>query len=114
MDWYYDTGGQQSGPVPDSQLDELVRSGVIQPETLVWRTGMPDWQPLHEARRDTRQAIPPAPPLLPPVISRSRGSVCVECKRPFSQTEMVQLNQSWVCAQCKPIFLQRLVEGSGP
>jgi len=27
---------------------------------------------------------------------------------------MVFLNQSWICARCKPVFLQRLMEGSAP
>jgi hypothetical protein len=113
MDWYYDAGGQQSGPVPESQLDELVRSGAVQHDTLVWRSGMPDWQPLHQARPSN--AIPPlAPPVLPPIINGGIGDVCVECRRPFPQSEMVLLNNSWVCAQCKPIFLQRLMEGSAP
>jgi hypothetical protein len=113
MDWYYDSGGQQSGPVPESQLDELVRSGAVQPDTLVWRSGMADWQPLHQARPGN--AIPPlAPPVLPPMINGGIGEVCVECQRPFPESEMVLLNKSWVCAQCKPIFLQRLMEGSAP
>src|SRR5690348_11688622 len=36
---------------------------------------------------------------------------CVECGNPFAQDDMVRLAEAWVCASCKPIFLQRLSEG---
>ena len=45
MAWFYAEGGQQKGPVDDSVLDDLVRSGVIRPETLIWREGQANWQP---------------------------------------------------------------------
>src|SRR5262249_21997100 len=32
----------------------------------------------------------------------------------FPESEMVFLNRSWVCARCKPVFLQRLMEGGAP
>lgn len=37
MNWYYVDQGQPAGPVNDAQFEELVRSGKIQPATLVWR-----------------------------------------------------------------------------
>ena len=40
MNWYYVEAGQQAGPVDDAQLQELLGSGKIQQETLVWREGM--------------------------------------------------------------------------
>jgi hypothetical protein len=104
MNWYYALDGQQTGPVSESQLDELIRSGKINRDTKVWHEGMADWQRLHEVRA---AGLPP-PPGLP------SGVVCVECGRTFPPGEVIQLNQSWVCAQCKPIFLQRLSEGAAP
>ena len=104
MNWYYALGGQQTGPVPETQLDELVRSGKINRDTPVWHEGMADWQPLHAVRA----AGPPPPPGMP------SGIICVECGRAFPPGEVIKLNQSWVCAQCKPIFLQRLSEGAAP
>jgi len=35
MNWYYVDAGQQAGPVDDAQLEELLRSGKIQSDTLV-------------------------------------------------------------------------------
>jgi hypothetical protein len=37
--------------------------------------------------------------------------ICVECGKAFPSDELVFINHSWVCAQCKPILLQRLIEG---
>ena len=50
MKWYYADSGRQVGPVEDSQLDDLVRSGAVRDDTLVWREGMPSWQPHSTAR----------------------------------------------------------------
>lgn len=38
---------------------------------------------------------------------------CLECHQLFQQSEMVFLSKCWICAECKPVFLQRLREGSG-
>lgn len=56
--WYYADGGQQKGPVDESALDDLVRSGVIQADTLVWREGQANWQPYSMARGSQSGAPP--------------------------------------------------------
>src|SRR4051794_16532780 len=109
MDWFYASNGQQSGPVSQTQLDELARTGVVQPETLVWRNGLPNWMPY----RDTR---PPAPPpvvsiIAPPVIA---GHTCAECQRSFPPDELLRYENMSVCAACKPIFFQKVREGLVP
>jgi len=101
MNWFYSLDGQQSGPVSDSQMDDLLRSGKINRNTLVWREGMTDWQPLNQVRHAE-----------PSLSGAQLVTVCVECGRAFPADELVQLNRSWVCAQCKPTFLQRLTEGA--
>jgi hypothetical protein len=110
MDWFYVLNQQQQGPVADAQLDDLARSGVINRDTLVWREGWANWQPMGTARPVGSGAAVAAPPML------ASGSVatCVECQGVFAQNDMVRLNQMWVCARCKPIFLQRLAEGVSP
>ena len=94
MDWFYADGGRQNGPVSDSQLDDLLRSGKISISTLVWREGLSQWQPLNAARAGTS------------------GLVCVECGKSFPPDEIITLNNSPVCAQCKPVFLQRMAENA--
>ena len=84
MDWYYAESGRQIGPIKEEALDALVRSGVIQPETLVWQQGMPAWQPYRAVRLVAAAAV---------VGAESVASVgtpsdealrfCSECGRPF-------------------------------
>jgi hypothetical protein len=118
MDWFYAENGQQAGPVSEADLDNLQRSGRIAGSTLVWRAGMTDWQPLEKVRPSANPGVPPAvsPAGIPPVIGipPAGAAVCAECRREFPQSEMIFLNRSWVCANCKPIFVQRLKEGAGP
>ncbi len=49
MHWYYEDKGKPSGPVPGHALRDLALRGAIGPDTLVWREGMGDWQPLRAA-----------------------------------------------------------------
>ena len=106
MDWFYALNGQQQGPVTDSQLDDLQRTGKLAANTLVWRDGMAEWKPLSAARPNA--AIPGS---LPPLVHQP-GSRCAECGHAYAETDMIVLNNSWVCATCKPTFLQRMMEGS--
>jgi hypothetical protein len=101
MTWYYALGGQQLGPVAETELREMFRNGRINRDTLVWREGMADWQTFAAARPDVAPAAAANPVSAP----------CVECGRVFPTDDLVNLNKSWVCAQCKPIFLQRMAEG---
>jgi uncharacterized RDD family membrane protein YckC len=39
------------------------------------------------------------------------SQTCYECGKGFSQEEMVSFGSSWVCATCKPVFMQKLKEG---
>jgi hypothetical protein len=36
---------------------------------------------------------------------------CEICRQPRPTSDMILLNQTWVCAQCKPILLQQIREG---
>lgn len=44
--WYYVNAGAQAGPVSGDQIRALVASGVVVRETLVWHSGLPEWQPV--------------------------------------------------------------------
>ncbi len=41
----------------------------------------------------------------------SDGVVCVECGKIFSENDVIRYGNAAVCANCKPIFVQRLKEG---
>lgn len=68
MNWFYVNNGQQAGPVDDAQLAELVAAGKIQPDTLIWREGMGNWQPYR-----TQFPQPATAPGVPGVIGPLSG-----------------------------------------
>jgi uncharacterized RDD family membrane protein YckC len=39
-------------------------------------------------------------------------AVCRECRTQHSKEEMIPFGPGWICAPCKPLFLQRLQEGA--
>jgi hypothetical protein len=100
MEWYYSQNNQQLGPVDRAQFDQLVKSGSITPETLVWHDGMAQWEPLSKISSPTAA-----------VVSMPGQELCTECRKPFSKSELVQYENCWICATCKPIFFQKLKEG---
>ena len=117
MNWFYALGGQQQGPVDDGQLDGLVTAGTITPDTLVWREGLANWQPLRQAR-PISGGMPPmaAPPVMAPVGAAlplgANEIQCVECGNRFARDSAMQYGAAWVCAACKPRFIQKLREGA--
>ena len=119
MKWYYAVGQQQQGPLDDAQFDALIAAGTITPDTLVWREGLGNWQPLRVARPGSAVAPPGAvPPLAQPMgatptTATPPGQVqCAECRGFFPKEDTIQYGSAFVCATCKPIFVQRLREGA--
>ena len=41
--WYTGRDGKQEGPFSDERLRELIASGMVRGDTLVWSTGMANW-----------------------------------------------------------------------
>jgi len=114
MNWYYVDAGQQAGPVDDAQLEELLRSGRIQNDTLVWQEGMANWAPYSQAKTPPPAAAPPvaAFPGSAGAAGAAREAVCVECGKIFNLDEMIRHSGNYVCAGCKPVFMQKLAEGA--
>ena len=122
MNWFYAENGQQRGPVSEAEFDALVASGSIQPSKLVWREGMAKWQPLSEVRPiGLAPGGPPPPPGAPGDGSLSAaqgaglgaaGVLCSVCGKSFTEDQVIRFGPTVVCAGCKPVFLQRLREGT--
>ena len=56
--WHYETDGETHGPIDESQLMNMVRSGAIQANTLLWTEELGDWKPAEsiKALREHLQA----------------------------------------------------------
>jgi len=107
MDWYYAVGDQQVGPISKAEIQALVKAKKINAQTRVWRTGMKEWQELGQLLK-ANQALPAA---IRPGSGRSRQAQCNECGNSFSQDDMIRFGDSWICATCKPLFVQKIKEG---
>jgi hypothetical protein len=64
MSWYYALGNERQGPVDDAAFERLITTGIVMPDTLVWKPGMADWQPLSVVRPQI--GVPPTPVIPPP------------------------------------------------
>jgi hypothetical protein len=95
MNWFYESGGKQNGPISEAELDSLIRAGTITPRTLVWREGLADWQPLSSAR-----------PNLDPNIG-----ICASCGLLIPAADLVQIGGRPICSSCKPAVLHELEQG---
>lgn len=105
MNWYYVEQGKQVGPVADEQFNQMLASGQITPDTLVWHEGMADWRPAREVTGGAASAV----------TTDAQGKaqvVCSQCGKLFPVDETIQYGNARVCAACKPMFLQKLREGA--
>jgi uncharacterized RDD family membrane protein YckC len=114
MPWYYAEGAQQNGPVTDEKFGDLVQSGKVRAETLVWREGMANWQPYFTVAAPTGApsiAPPPGAAIVQPQLA-AHEVICQHCGKVVTKENAIQYGAVWVCADCKPLFVQKLREGA--
>ncbi len=114
MEWYYAHDGERRGPISESALRDLRRTGVIDAEALVWREGLDDWLPYREAlpppstssffAPSPNDQSPPGEPL----------AVCAWSGRTRPEAEMLRYGEHWVSPEHKDQFIQGLREGAVP
>jgi uncharacterized RDD family membrane protein YckC len=107
MNLYYAKGDQQVGPIGKAELQTLIKAKQLNARTLVWQPGMENWQQLGVFIRSRTGQVQPAPSPTAGV----KQSRCSECGLRFAEDEMIQFQHSWVCAACKPLFVQKIKEG---
>lgn len=62
--WYYaDRHGQQQGPLSREGFLQVIERERLSPDTLVWRDGLAQWQPLSSLAGELGLGHPVAPPL---------------------------------------------------
>jgi uncharacterized RDD family membrane protein YckC len=125
MNWFYALAGEQKGPVSQEELDRLHQTKVVLSSTLVWREGMGDWQPYYTVNPTSLrlESFPEPPPAAttrglagtgqPPVagVPPAGSVVCHECQKPVAPDQAIRHGDFYICAACKPVFVQKLKEG---
>ncbi len=72
-EWYYVENGGNQGPISEDALREKLQQKILSPQTLIWTSGMPDWQPAFKAFvSPASPANQPPPPPLPGPASLKR------------------------------------------
>ena len=102
MSWYYAENNERRGPIEDDAFQALVAAGTVRPETLVWRDGLTEWVPYSQAA-GAAAAVP----------TDSSARACSHCGRLFPADEMIVLSGRSICAGCKPLVVQQMIEGTG-
>ncbi|MBS1983223.1 MAG: DUF4339 domain-containing protein [Bdellovibrionales bacterium] len=57
--WYYEIDGKRYGPVGRVRVTELVKTGSLHANSLVWKVGMKDWQAIRYSEFSTESTVPP-------------------------------------------------------
>ena len=60
MSLYLFQNNQQTGPFTDLQVNQMIQSGTLTPDTLCWKEGMPTWVAVSTLN------LPPVPGAIPP------------------------------------------------
>jgi uncharacterized RDD family membrane protein YckC len=110
MNLYYADGDRQVGPIGKAELQTLIKTKKVNSQTLVWQPGMHTWEELglfvrHKTQSSSQSVQPDTP------IASIQQSVCSECGQAFAEDDMIRFEDAWVCATCKPIFVQKIKEG---
>ena len=61
VQYYLAVSGQQIGPFPVPQLQQLVQNGQLTPQTLVWKQGMAGWEQAGSVAELASLFAPPVP-----------------------------------------------------
>lgn len=59
--WYAGIEGKQAGPFDAATLAEKIADGTIARDTLIWKSGMPEWKAASEVAEVAGQFPPPLP-----------------------------------------------------
>lgn len=105
MQWYYVANGQRQGPIAQDEFERLVANRSIANETLVWREGMPEWQPYGS--------------VAPVAVAADAGTsadadetqVCAVSGKRRPVREMIQYDGKWISAEHRDEYFQRMREG---
>ena len=90
VQYFYDDNGKPAGPVPLAEIQAKIAAGIIKPDTLVWKAGLPNWV----AAKDLAEIAPlfaGGAPTAAPVVSDCKGKVLLS-------DDFKQVDDSWKVA----------------
>ncbi|MEM7393919.1 MAG: DUF975 family protein, partial [Verrucomicrobiota bacterium] len=99
-------------PFEEARFKDLINDGTVTQGTLVWNDEMDDWLPFGQVSHMVGDAPVSSNPLDASGPLEDHEALCVECNIKFAKMDMLEYENQWVCAECKPIFFQRLQEGT--
>ncbi len=112
FDWLYESEGAKRGPVSTSELLDLAAAGTIGSATPVSFDRGTTWRTYGEVAEGLAPGSEPVPPPVPAAAAAGPFGSCALCARALPESELLRYEGHFVCAECKPLFVQRLREGS--
>jgi len=103
MDWYYAIGDDKRGPVTTDEISRLSRVGEISGDTLLWKEGLPDWQPFREVAGEIFGFSAEGK-------DNPDTAVCAYSGRVLPKVEMVPYGDVFIAPEHKDAFVQQLME----
>lgn len=115
--WYYAKDGQRQGPVSLAELKELVTTGALHGEDLIWNASMSSWMPIcSESSLAPLVASTPSGPLGPPPLAAQEQDWIRKSKSlAAGVVRLIQNRRSFRLARSHPLpaavthFIQKLV-----
>jgi len=101
-EWYFLAAGTQAGPISQAKFEEMLQTGLVTRQTPVWTDGLSTWVPYGAIPADL------------PESGLGGFKSCSCCGRLVSTDNLLDFQSHRVCADCKPVYLQRLKEGLPP
>lgn len=86
--WWYGKNGSEAGPVDQPTLQQMLASGTLTPDDIVWTDGMTHWIPARQVPGLVVASIPFSPP--------ARAAECLKDDLPASLCKTVTNSRSWV------------------
>ncbi|HEY3738964.1 MAG TPA: GYF domain-containing protein, partial [Bryobacteraceae bacterium] len=110
--WYYLSGSTPTGPIPQTKLFELIKSGELIPSVQVAAAGWQQWQPASAVFPELASAAPvaapaptiamsPSPSPSPVAATASTASMPAVSPRPTAPTQTIMQPEPIVAAQPK-------------
>ena len=93
--WYYaDADRQRQGPLTAEELSQRFHQGKLRLDTLVWRDGLADWQPLRDFTAELSLHQAPAETFYTPVEPLPAAAVALQPRPPGSSNKS-RLTIAW-------------------